>query len=90
MTYLYSVAGNRSVHPASCNLLMAKDILMATLSEISPCAWGLVSLGPCGVLTAQLSEGVPNYCQGNSISGACGNGGEAEFQLKATLMMRGR
>lgn len=38
-------------------------------------------MGP-GVCT-HSSEGLPSYCQGNSISGASGNGAEAELQLKA-------
>lgn len=78
MAHLYSIAGNRSVHPASYHLLMAKDVLMATLSKVSPFVWSLCPLG--SVVCTHSSEGVPSYCQGNSISGACG---EAEFQLKA-------
>lgn len=80
IAYLSSIAGNRRVHPASCNLLMAKDVLMSTLSKISPCAVGLCPLGPA--VCTHRSEGVPSYCRGNRISEACGDGGEAQFQLK--------
>lgn len=67
---------------------MAEGVLMATLNRVSPCAWSLCPLGT--TVYVRSSEGVPSYCQGNSISGTCGNGGEAEFQLKAVSDVDGK